>query len=173
MLNVIRSAVHASVKRSRCIYSTNQHGSIGGSVETNDGKDTMDLSERNSHTKFKIDRSRVPEVNEADLEEKFISGWGPGGQKVNKAVNCCQLKHKPTGLVVKVHQSRSLEKNRKIARELLAQRLDNLYNGDQSIESQLRHRALIRISSRENLAEKRRDMRKQFKQIIAKETIDD
>lgn len=49
---------------------------------------------RNKHT---IDKSLVPVIDEKDLEEKFIKGGGPGGSKVNKAVNCVQLIHKPTG----------------------------------------------------------------------------
>lgn len=30
----------------------------------------------------KIDHSKVPKLNEADLEEKFVRGDGPGGQAV-------------------------------------------------------------------------------------------
>lgn len=41
-------------------------------------------------------------LSEDDLEEKFIKGWGPGGQKVNKSSNCVQLLHKPTGITIKV-----------------------------------------------------------------------
>ena len=37
-----------------------------------------------------------------DIEESFVKGNGPGGQKVNKSSNCVVLKHKPTGIVVKV-----------------------------------------------------------------------
>lgn len=43
-----------------------------------------------------------------------------------------QLKHIPTGIVVKSQATRSLNQNRKIARTLLAERLDALHNGDQS-----------------------------------------
>lgn len=39
---------------------------------------------------------------ESDLEEKFVSGGGKGGQKVNKAQNCVYLVHKPSGIAVKV-----------------------------------------------------------------------
>lgn len=84
----------------------------------------------------RIDKSKVPVLNERDITEKFISGTGPGGQCVNKSVNCCQLKHEPTGIVVKVHHTRSLDQNRKIARELLLTKLDNLINGQNSIENQ-------------------------------------
>jgi protein subunit release factor B len=105
-------------------------------------------------------------INEADLDEVFISGSGPGGQSVNKAVNCCQLRHKPTGIVVKVHQTRSLEQNRKIARQLLAIKLDNFYNGDESFEAKKRREALRKISIRESQAEKRRAMKEQYKKIL-------
>ena len=39
---------------------------------------------------------------ESDLEEKFVRGFGKGGQKVNKTSNCVELKHLPTGISVKV-----------------------------------------------------------------------
>lgn len=41
-------------------------------------------------------------LNEDDMEENFIKGSGPGGQKVNKSSNCVQLIHKPTGIIIKV-----------------------------------------------------------------------
>lgn len=43
-----------------------------------------------------------------------------------------QLKHLPTGIVVKSQATRSREQNRKHARELLAQKVDDLRNGEQS-----------------------------------------
>lgn len=39
---------------------------------------------------------------EDDIEEKFVKGFGKGGQKVNKTNNCVELKHRPTGIHVKV-----------------------------------------------------------------------
>lgn len=41
-------------------------------------------------------------LNESDLVEKFVKGSGPGGQAVNKRVNCVDLKHIPTGIRVQV-----------------------------------------------------------------------
>ena len=41
-------------------------------------------------------------VCESELEEKFVRGFGKGGQKVNKTSNCVELKHLPTGITVKV-----------------------------------------------------------------------
>lgn len=43
-----------------------------------------------------------------------------------------QIKHIPTGIVVKSQATRSRAQNRKHAREILAQRLDDLQNGEQS-----------------------------------------
>lgn len=45
---------------------------------------------------------QFPELLKADLEEEFVRGSGPGGQSVNQTANCVVLKHKPTGIVVKV-----------------------------------------------------------------------
>lgn len=50
----------------------------------------------------------------------------------NKTASAVQLKHIPTGIVVKSQATRSREQNRKIARELLAAKLDILANGEQS-----------------------------------------
>jgi len=92
-------------------------------------------------------------LNEDDMEENFIRGWGPGGQKVNKSSNCVQLIHKPTGIVIKCHESRSLARNRVIARELLKQKLDFLYNGKESAAGQ----AIAKIKKRKaSYARKRR-----------------
>lgn len=52
-----------------------------------------------------------------DVFQKIISGWGPGGQKVNMTRNAVTIKHIPTGIVVRVHQSRLLQENIEIAQE--------------------------------------------------------
>jgi len=69
---------------------------------------------------------------EDEIEEAFLKGSGPGGQKINKTNSAVQLIHIPTGIVIKCQATRSREQNRKTARELLAARLDELRNGDQS-----------------------------------------
>ncbi|KAK0727254.1 peptide chain release factor class I/class II, partial [Lasiosphaeria miniovina] len=75
-------------------------------------------------------RPKPPPENE--IEESFLKGSGPGGQKINKTNSAVQLKHKVTGIVVKCQATRSRTQNRKIARELLATKVDDLVNGDQS-----------------------------------------
>lgn len=49
-----------------------------------------------------IDKSKVPKLNEKDLEEQFVKGSGPGGQNVNKRSSCVVLIHKPTGEEIKM-----------------------------------------------------------------------
>ncbi|KAK4104963.1 hypothetical protein N658DRAFT_393592, partial [Parathielavia hyrcaniae] len=69
---------------------------------------------------------------ESEIEEYFLKGSGPGGQKINKTSSAVQLKHIPTGLVIKSQATRSRMQNRKIARNLLALKLDELANGPDS-----------------------------------------
>ena len=62
-------------------------------------------------------------IKEEDLLEKFVTGGGPGGQKINKTHNCVYLKHIPTGIEVKCQQARSRELNRFYARRLLLEKI--------------------------------------------------
>lgn len=80
-------------------------------------------------------------VKEDEIEEVFLKGGrGPGGQKINKTNSKVQLTHKPTGIVVTCQQSRSQEQNRKKAREILALKLDDLYNPETSRNSVVNER---------------------------------
>ncbi|KAI0514406.1 RF-1 domain-containing protein [Xylaria bambusicola] len=72
---------------------------------------------------------------ESEIEESFLKGSGPGGQKINKTNSAVQLKHIPTGLVVKCQATRSRSQNRTIARRLLADKLDDMRHGDESRSS--------------------------------------
>ena len=60
-------------------------------------------------------------VFEEDLEESFILGGGPGGQKTNKTSSVVRLFHAPSGLQVRVGRERSRETNRWLARRALAE----------------------------------------------------
>ncbi len=60
-------------------------------------------------------------VYEDDLEESFILGGGPGGQKTNKTSNVVRLMHEPSGLMVRCGETRSRETNRWLARRMLAE----------------------------------------------------
>ena len=75
-------------------------------------------------------------VKEADILEKFIHGWGKGGQKINKSASCVYLRHLPTGIEVKCQASRSQLLNRFLARRILADKIERKVLGEQSEASQ-------------------------------------
>jgi peptide chain release factor len=60
---------------------------------------------------------------EEDLEESFILGSGPGGQKVNKTSSTVRLYHEPSQLTIKYGAGRSREMNRWLARRELAEKI--------------------------------------------------
>lgn len=71
-------------------------------------------------------------IREEDLEEKFITARGPGGQKTSHSCTGVYLKHIPTGLEVKMDQSRSLGLNRFYARRRLCELLEFKQRGADS-----------------------------------------
>ena len=109
-----------------------------------------------------IDKSRVPELHEEDLEEKFIKGWGPGGQSVNKTNSACFLRHIPSGLIVKCQDQRSLEQNRKQARLSLQMKLDDLINKENSVSAQKQRIEGDKSKRREKKSEKRQQLKEQW-----------
>lgn len=115
-----------------------------------------------------LDYSNVPKLKETDLEEQFVRGSGPGGQATNKTNNAVVLKHKPTGLVVKCHETRSLWDNQKRAREILETKLDNLLNNELSIEAQIR---VIQEKQRTQKEYKRRKLAKMKKTFQEREGL--
>ena len=54
-------------------------------------------------------------VRAADVEERFVHGTGPGGQKINKTSSTVWLRHRPTGLEVRCQRERSQAANRELA----------------------------------------------------------
>jgi protein subunit release factor B len=76
-----------------------------------------------------LDRMRELNVNEDDLEERFIRSSGPGGQKVNKTSSCVFLRHIPTDITVKYQRERSQALNRFFARRTLLDQIELKQNG--------------------------------------------
>jgi protein subunit release factor B len=50
-----------------------------------------------------------------DVEERFIRGAGPGGQKINRTSSTVWLRHGPTGVEVRCQRERSQGANREVA----------------------------------------------------------
>jgi Protein chain release factor B len=59
-----------------------------------------------------------------DVEERFVRGSGPGGQKINKTSSTVWLRHGPTGIEVRCQAERSQAANRERAWEELCEKLE-------------------------------------------------
>jgi len=79
-------------------------------------------------------------VAECDLDEKFIRGGGPGGQKINKTSSTVCLRHKPTGIEVRCARERSQSMNRYLARRELCERIAEKLHGEKSKKQQEREK---------------------------------
>jgi peptide chain release factor 1 len=65
----------------------------------------------------------LPRIPDRELDWSVCRGTGAGGQKRNKTETTVQLKHLPTGLQVRCEDTRSQQKNRALALQLLRSKL--------------------------------------------------
>jgi protein subunit release factor B len=63
-------------------------------------------------------------IRPADVEEHFVRGSGPGGQKINKTSSTVWLRHRPTGVEVRCQRERSQSANRELAWSELCAKLE-------------------------------------------------
>jgi protein subunit release factor B len=63
-------------------------------------------------------------VLRTDVEERFVRGSGPGGQKINKTSSTVCLRHLPTGVEVRIQRERSQAANRELAWVDLCEKLE-------------------------------------------------
>jgi len=68
-------------------------------------------------------------IRDEDLEESFVHSGGKGGQNVNKVATCVVLVHRPTRIAVKCQRERTQGANRLIARQMLADKIEELRLG--------------------------------------------
>lgn len=106
---------------------------------------------------------QFPEIKDSEIEEQFVRGHGPGGQAVNVSSNCVILKHIPTGIIVKCHESRSQAVNRQRARERLQLLLDRHYNRENCFEALQQKEEYKKEVERERKARRRYKLKKAFK----------
>ncbi|XP_045634283.1 mitochondrial translation release factor in rescue [Ursus americanus] len=111
------------------------------------------------------DRPALPALEERELEEQFVKGHGPGGQATNKTSNCVVLKHVPSGIVVKCHQTRSVDQNRKLARKILQEKVDIFYNGEHSLVYKEKQEAEKKKQERKKRAKETLEKKKLLKEL--------
>ena len=132
-----------------CIYFQVRHYKVPGNI------------------KHLINFSKVPKINfdteAGQVKEIFGRGSGPGGQNVNKANNAVTLIHLETKVFVKSHESRSLVKNREIAKAKLIDKLDLHLNGEESIEAQVKKIEKERKEIRKEAAKLKREEKARLK----------
>ena len=97
-------------------------------------------------------------VFEEDLEESFIMGGGPVGQKTNKTSSVVRLSHEPSGVAVKVGESRSREDNRWLARRMLAETI---------LDNEHKRKSAARQKAEKIRRQKRRRSRRQKQKMLA------
>lgn len=104
-------------------------------------------------------RMKKLRLREEDLEEDFIRGSGPGGQKVNKTSSTVVLRHLPSGLEVRCQRERSQVMNRHWARVELCDRLETV----------LKEARMAEQNEREKTRRQNRPRPRGLKQRILKE----
>ena len=97
-------------------------------------------------------------VFEEDLEESFMLGGGPGGQKTNKTSNVVRLVHEPSGLIIRCGETRSRETNRWLARRMLAETI---------LEREMGRKSAARQAREKIRRQKRRRSRRQREKLLA------
>ena len=96
-------------------------------------------------------------VFEEDIEESFILGGGPGGQKTNKTSNVVRLKHEPSGLNIRFGETRSREDNRWLARRALAEAI---------LERENKRKSARQQAAEKKRRQKRRRSRRQKQRML-------
>ncbi len=97
-------------------------------------------------------------VYEDDLDESFVLGGGPGGQKTNKTSNVVRLSHEPSGLMVRCGETRSRETNRWLARRMLAETI---------LDREHKRKSSARQAAEKIRRQKRRRSRRQKQKMLA------
>ena len=109
------------------------------------------------------------DIREADIDEKFILGGGPGGQNVNRTASCVYLKHRPSGIEVKCQWTRSRALNRFLARRELCDEIEARVRGAASARQQ--EIAKIRRQKRRRSRRQRERMLEQKHKQSAKKDL--
>lgn len=117
MWSLASSCRHLSVRRSAFLVATHRN---------------LAPPTFNARMRTSVPRSMGTKLDMSEVEEEFVKGSGPGGQKINKVRSCVVLTHQPTGIQVRCQDSRSLEVNRGKARKRLQLKVEHFLTPETS-----------------------------------------
>ncbi|MBI1337595.1 MAG: PCRF domain-containing protein [Phycisphaera sp.] len=83
------------------------------------------------------------DIPESDVKMDITTAQGPGGQNVNKVATAVKLVHIPTGIEVRMQESKSQQQNRVKAWQLLRARVYDLYQKQKHAERSAKRSAMI------------------------------
>ncbi len=88
------------------------------------------------------------ELNPNDVKESITTSTGPGGQNVNKVATAVHLIHEPTGIEVRMQDTKSQAQNREKAWKLLRARLFEIQKAKKDAKRAEQRNSMIGSGSR-------------------------